>query len=47
MMSQNGQTLPREIATAVREYMLINHEKYSKAMKNTGPIDNVSLYKRV
>jgi TPP-dependent 2-oxoacid decarboxylase len=47
MMSDNGYTLDREIAKAVKEYLTINYEKYQNAIKKTGPIDNTSLYRNI
>lgn len=44
MMSQNKQTLSVELQKAVKEYVLHNSERYQKAVKNTGLIDNSSLY---
>ena len=47
VMSENGYVAPLEIQKAVKEYLVINSEKYQKAMKKTGPIDNTSLYRNV
>ena len=47
MMSANGYVLSHELQMAVKNYLLENTEKYQKAMKKTGPIDNTALYKRV
>jgi len=47
VMSENGYTAPLEIQKAVKEYLVVNSEKYHKAMKKTGPIDNTSLYRNV
>ena len=32
---------------AVKDYLMSNSEKYRQAIKNTGPIDNASLYRQV
>lgn len=47
MMSENGYTLSLDMQKAVKTYLLNNSEKYQKAMKKTGPIDNTSLYRAV
>jgi hypothetical protein len=47
MMSENNYTLSLEMQKAVKNYLLENSERYQKAMKKTGPIDNTSLYKHV
>jgi hypothetical protein len=47
MMSENGYTLSVEMQKALKEYLINNGDKYQKAIKKTGPIDNTSLYRRV
>lgn len=47
MMSENGYTLSLDLQKAVKNYMVSNAEKYQRAIKKTGPIDNSSLYRRV
>lgn len=47
MMSENGYVLSIEMQKAVKNYLLENGEKYQKAVKRTGPIDNTSLYRKV
>ena len=47
MMSENGYTLSLDMQKAVKQYLVVNSEKYQRAMKKTGPIDNTSLYRTV
>lgn len=44
MTSEIGESLSRELAMDVKNYLLENSEKYRAVMKKTGPIDNASLY---
>lgn len=46
VMSENGYVLSLEMQKAVKEYTISNAERYQKAMRKTGPIDNSSLYRR-
>lgn len=45
VMSENGYVLSLELQKAVKAYTVANSEKYQKAIKKTGPIDNASLYR--
>lgn len=47
MISEIGGTLSRDLAMAVKNYMLENSQKYQEAAKVTGPIDNSTLYKKM
>lgn len=47
MMSQNDYQISEQMAKAVREYKFNNQDRYRKAMKSTGPIDDTSLYRKV
>lgn len=44
MMSEIGEKLPKDMAMAVKDYLLDKNREYKEAIKNTGPIDNASLY---
>jgi hypothetical protein len=44
MTSEIGETLSRELAMEVKNYLLENSEKYREVMRTRGPIDNASLY---
>jgi len=46
VMSENGYSLPLDLQRAVKDYILSNAERYQRAIRKTGPIDNASLYKR-
>lgn len=45
VMSENGYVLSLELQKAVKAYTVANAERYQKAIKKTGPIDNTSLYR--
>jgi hypothetical protein len=45
MLGELGQSLPTDIAKAVKKYRLNNNMKYNAAMKRTGPINTSSVYK--
>lgn len=47
MMSENGYTLSSDMQQALKEFLINNSDKYQKAIKKTGPIDNTSLYRRM
>ena len=47
VMSDNGYVLSIQMQRAVKNYLVDNAEKYQKAVKKTGPIDNTSLYRKV
>ena len=44
MLGENNQTLPYELTIAVKNYKLSNNQRYSDAMKRTGPINTASVY---
>lgn len=44
MTSEIGETLSRDLAMEVKNYLLENSEKYREVMRTRGPIDNASLY---
>jgi hypothetical protein len=45
MLGELGQSLPQDIAKAVKKYRLTNNMKYNQAMQRTGPINTSSVYK--
>jgi len=45
MIGELGQSLPTDMAKAVKKYRLKNNTKYNQAMKRTGPINTSSVYK--
>jgi len=47
VMSENGYVLPLNLQKALKEYLVVNAEKYQRAVKKTGPIDNSTLYRKV
>ena len=44
-LGESGQTLPFELAKAVKNYKLSNNAKYQNAIKSTGPINTASVYR--
>jgi len=46
MMVLNGDTLPAEMARAVKTYLVTNSHKYQELTKRSGPIDTTSIYRR-
>ena len=47
MLGELGQSLPLDMAKAVKKYRLKNNSKYNLAMKRTGPINTSSVYRRM
>jgi len=47
LLGELGQSLPLDMAKAVKKYRLNNNSKYNQAMKRTGPINTSSVYKSI
>ena len=45
VLGESNQTLPFELAKAVKNYKLSNNAKYQNAIKSTGPINTASVYR--
>ena len=46
MLGQNGDSLPKEMVKAIKEFKMDNMKNYDGATKKMGPIDTRSVYKK-